>query len=167
MKDIFNSAGGTLVFLGFLLVCFTAGSAGSRIYNQFSGVSDNVMYEREVVNPLPKKDYVGTCSDMALEASVDVYESNDMSSSTMGFFNSTTDEIAVRKTGLEIPEIDIVAHEVSHFVDWITAQKGINDGETRAYLQGYFTECVAEMVPITYVNKQTVSIDGGHYESGY
>ena len=82
-------------------------------------------------------DYIGTCKADSMLTSVDVYWTSDFKDGFQGLFNTELSIIILGSSN-----ISIVTHEVSHFVDYVMYRKGINDGETRAYLQGYFTECV-------------------------
>lgn len=61
---------------------------------------------------------------------------------------------------LEERDLNTVAHEVSHFVDWAMKKKGIRDGEARAYMQGYFTECVYETARTLKPSKIKQASDG-------
>lgn len=79
---------------------------------------------------------VATCVSADLKAALEVYTVEEFDEpGILGQFGPR---------GIFIKErsVDTVSHEVSHFVDVMVEAKGIHDGETRAYLQGYFSECV-------------------------
>ncbi len=86
----------------------------------------------------------GVCQTDSLPAKVKIYKATLLleDEKVMGLFHSD------RKSGASVYFVDTgintVAHEVSHFVDYALARLGINDKETEAYLQGYFTQCVYE-----------------------
>lgn len=61
----------------------------------------------------------------------------DPKSSLGGYFNSETVSITFIDT-----TINTIAHEVSHYVDYVMKSRDVHDEEARAYLQGYVTECV-------------------------
>lgn len=109
-----------------------------RIYNQIH--NDTLILkltETELDFELSKDDFVGNCSSNMMYAGVDIYMTDDIGKNIVGRYYNDEETIV-----LTTNSIDVVAHEVSHFVDSIVKQKGIHDAETRAYLQGYFTECV-------------------------
>ena len=89
---------------------------------------------------LSPMDFVGNCISEAMMSSVEVYVVEDAGENIAGRFYSKQSAIV-----LVITDLSVVAHEVSHFVDFVVNQKGINDTETRAYLQGYFTNCVYKL----------------------
>lgn len=89
---------------------------------------------------------VGECDDSMLEASVGVYTIQAFDDeSVMGQF-STPGGVPRITVKLGNVNIDVVSHEVHHFVDASTGAKGIDDGETAAYMQGYFTQCVWDLL---------------------
>lgn len=100
----------------------------------------------------PNKDYVGTCETEVFLAKVKVYSTDVLPSGVLGKFYFTNQRrdsgvIAVSRGDRDV--IDTVAHEVSHFVDHVVGGAGINDTETRAYLQGYYTQCVVNLLSKT------------------
>lgn len=86
----------------------------------------------------------GRCIEEGIRAQVWVFVVDEVGTTTeehiAGRFYSDDDGFAA--IVLENAGINEVAHEVSHYVDWTLKEKGIRDSETRAYMQGYFTECV-------------------------
>lgn len=92
---------------------------------------------------------LGECDDSMLEASVGVYTIPAFSDEdVLGQF-STPDGVPRITVKLGNVNIDVVSHEVHHFVDASTGAKGIDDGETAAYMQGYFTQCVWDLLTKT------------------
>lgn len=96
--------------------------------------------------PFTEKEFVGDCTDDGMEATVHVYLSDNLQEGVQGMYMPSYRVIAIRKTDLQISLANVVSHEVSHYVDDMTQVKGINDGETRAYMEGYFTDCVMGLI---------------------
>lgn len=126
--------------LVFLIV--TVGLIGYKNFQPTVYNAVNVTENKEVIN-LSQDDFVGYCGDDAIKATVGIYKVKSLllNDSTRGLFWDKTYTIALVDT-----DINTIAHEVSHFVDRVVADKKIHDGETRAYLQGYFTDCVNRKV---------------------
>lgn len=93
------------------------------------------------------KDRAGACGTKDFEAEVQVYLTSDnLPEGVEGrftIFGGGKPTITILK-GTDYT--NVIAHEVSHWVDAIVGSKGINDTETRAYLQGYFTQCVTDLI---------------------
>lgn len=85
---------------------------------------------------LESKDQIGTCRDSTLRSSVDIYVVSDLGNAA-GVFDANLKIISLVSTTTEV-----IAHEVSHLVDYIVMERKISDGETRAYLQGFYTQCI-------------------------
>ena len=83
-------------------------------------------------------DFEGRCSSEIFLDEVEVYVVDGVEYDGQYFIDPPT--IVLSNTG-----INTIAHEVSHYVDDLTYVHGISDGETRAYLQGYFTKCVYDL----------------------
>lgn len=97
--------------------------------------------------PLSPKEKVGECVSTDIHAHLQVYISDKLPATGVeGMFIPSSGSIVVKETSKSLELLEIVAHEVSHFVDAVVRAKNINDGETRAYLQGYFTDCVYKLV---------------------
>lgn len=82
--------------------------------------------------------HVGMCVSKTFDTYVKVYVVDGFENENKGGGFYSKEMTIVLKDF----RIKIVAHEVSHLVDHIMKTKRIKDTETRAYLQGYFTECV-------------------------
>lgn len=79
-----------------------------------------------------------TCKDDLVMASVDVMLVDHFDEEgVLGTFNPMKGEIIIATTSS-----NTISHEVSHLVDAIMGTKGMVGTETRAYIQGYFTECI-------------------------
>lgn len=85
---------------------------------------------------LPEEYNAGYCVSNTLNTSVTIYRADDLGDATARFYRDDLAIVFVQGG------TSAIAHEVSHFVDYVVHQRGIDDPETRAYLQGYFTECV-------------------------
>lgn len=96
-----------------------------------------------------KEDYIGMCSDDTLESEVGVFLVDELGGHINGLFDPNIPLIALVATST-----NVITHEVSHLVDYIVTDKGIRDGETRAYLQGHFTECIEELIEWHYAYKE-------------
>lgn len=138
-----------ILFLGLLLVALstTAVSQGLSIWTQLDTEVDALsLYDKPL--ELPAQYKAGVCVDETILASVKVYmvdslnepEDDAQGGIVGGRFYQKEVAIVLVKT-----DLNSVAHEVSHLVDWIMFEKGITDDETEAYLQGYFTECVYDL----------------------
>lgn len=95
---------------------------------------------------LDEKDFVGKCESVDMQASVGVYLKVLRPGLNGQFYTQGGNPIIVLSKVSSISYQNLVSHEVSHFVDALVSAKGINDGETRAYLQGYFTDCVYKLI---------------------
>lgn len=137
-------------FFSSIVTLFLIVFSGSYLGNIFSekGSDPNYMSTEEIKLDfnLPTENYAGFCESGTLLARLTVYvidefPNNAEGARTLGKFYKNVEDspviVFVRNSS-----IAVVAHEVSHYVDFLVETKGIKDGETRAYLQGYFTECV-------------------------
>lgn len=86
---------------------------------------------------IPVKNFIGTCYAESFSEIVSVVDGSYIEDGATGKFYQKNQVIALKET-----DLNTVAHEVSHLVDYLLFKKGIQDGEVRGYLQGYFTECV-------------------------
>lgn len=122
------------------VIITSIGNSVSGIYTGWHFVHDSYIIRAEE-NPqnqsYPKTEWIGSCMTGSLHAGFEVFYAPDLGKNIGG--RTHTDPLAIF---LRNTDIDTVAHEVSHAVDTIVSEKGIQDGETRAYLQGYFTDCV-------------------------
>ena len=138
----------TIAFIFLILMCGSIGggmlyqtyilhwqSNQSVIYN----LDNATMEEMEIED----KEYVGVCWDNTLSSTVSVYTA-DLPGDVIGRFIADKNMIIISKIGGF--SVQNIAHEVSHLVDDIIFYKGIRDGETRAYLQGYFTDCIYKLL---------------------
>lgn len=117
---------------------------------QTSITVENGHFEEKQVPVFKKKDFVGTCTTGVFEVDLKVYVTSDnLPTGVEGRFrwDSSNNPTITLLKGTNY--VNVVAHEVSHFVDYVVRMKGINDTETRAYLQGYLTECVTKLIPKT------------------
>lgn len=94
----------------------------------------------------PTLQYVGSCRDELIRSTLEIYTSASLPLGIDGvYYNDAFGVVFATSTSIGLT---VVAHEVSHFVDNIMVKKGIHDGETRAYIQGYFTNCIYEKLKI-------------------
>lgn len=115
-----------------------------RIYNYYQISNDTLILkltETKLDFELSEDDYIGKCYSKTMYAGVNIYLTDNIGENTVGRFYNEEATIVLTNS-----DIDAVAHEVSHFVDYVIKKKSIHDAETRAYLQGYFTDCVYSKV---------------------
>jgi len=148
-KKIIKSGFSLLVFVVFLcsLVLFLK----NNIYSPHYKIQKDKTYAIDVkdvkgVNRIydeSQVDYLlGYCISEVMMIRIEVLLNKDMTAKGKFFYDGNSYVgIALRETN-----VNIISHEVSHYVDYIVKRKNINDGETRAYLQGYFTQCVYDLV---------------------
>ncbi len=111
-------------------------------YQQMSSTNAVIhVIPKSLVKSIPGLMYDGTCGDDTLAYNIGIYQTASLGGSTAGEFYPDEAMIVIANTG-----INTIAHEVSHAVDTIVQQKGIHDGETRAYIQGALTECVQNVI---------------------
>lgn len=81
---------------------------------------------------------IGTGNNVSFDIGI-VFE--DLEDDTIGEWRPESQEIA-----LEDMTVDTMAHEVSHAVEDILEDHGIQHEHLEAYLQGYLTQCVYDIV---------------------
>ena len=106
-------------------------------YRQNTNLLAMNLVQTDYLFTLPQIDYIGACHSEDMIISVGIYLTDYIEEDILGRFYGVNVVIAVTSDDLKI-----VAHEVSHLIDYVVKQKNIRDVETRAYLQGYFTDCV-------------------------
>lgn len=92
------------------------------------------------------KDFIGYCSDEVYRVSLPIYLPSELPGNLEGQFHSeSTGKIflVVKKNS---DYQNVVPHEVSHFTDYLIDLLVLSDKETRAYIQGYFTDCVTDLI---------------------
>lgn len=92
--------------------------------------------------------FLGICGTATFNEHVYIYEREGEDETIQGEFGSDgyVDIIIINTNVPNYTLINTVAHEVSHYVDRLVHVKGIEDTETRAYLQGHLTACVFDKV---------------------
>ena len=145
-KKIIKSGFSLLVFVVFL--CVLVLFLKNNIYSPHYKIQKDKTYVKDVkgVNRIydeSQVDYLlGYCISEVMMVKIEVLLNKDMIAKGKFFYDGNSYVgIALRETN-----VNIISHEVSHYVDYIVKRKNINDGETRAYLQGYFTQCVYDLV---------------------
>ena len=137
-----------VIAFGFLFsLAFIAAGNAFEVYSYYYP-RDTVSISRatEPPEPLsaPDEFEVGGCTERTFNTSVRIYVLESLGDEeTVGRFYTYENAIALKKSHITVSN---VAHEVSHLVDQIVYVRGIHDGETRAYLQGYYTNCVWQNV---------------------
>lgn len=138
-EKIFESVVSVLIWVVFVVGVLFCGTVAFRMIRPDTMA---VTINAKPLN-LPKKYHTFVCADDTMRTNVVVYivetlnKEGDGGMPVGGAFYAHEMAIVLVDT-----DINTVAHEVSHLVDWVVQEKGIHDDETRAYLQGYFTECV-------------------------
>lgn len=95
-----------------------------------------------------REDYIGNCYADVFKTGVAIYETTGLKNSN-GQFRSSKEygyQIILNEKSRGRYIIGTISHEVSHLVDNMTASLGIEDTETEAYLQGFFTGCIQDLV---------------------
>lgn len=94
-----------------------------------------------VFEGLVGRDPDGVRQEPTLSSRVSVYLTKGRGAGIAGVFYRKQSAIELRDRGL-----NTVAHEVSHFVDRTLWDRDIDDDETEAYLQGFYTDCVWDLI---------------------
>jgi len=117
----------------------------SQLFNRYIENGNSLKLElvekKDLDFDLTNDNWMGSCYSETMQMGVHVYVVNKIPDNVEGQFYQNEYSIVLVKTS-----INTIAHEVSHFVDFSMKQKNIKDSETKAYLQGYFTECVDNKV---------------------
>lgn len=140
-----NRESGELLFkiiVCLFVVCMTLLGilSGLGIYNEIRPDTTYDFHDNQLDFELSEDYSVGSCVSKSMKASVGVYVVDKLPNDYVGRYYADRQVIVLVDT-----DIETVAHEVSHFVDDVMRTKQIEDGETRAYLQGYFTDCVENL----------------------
>lgn len=104
------------------------------------------------IESIPDKTYIkslqhiGQCKADTFYAKLDVYLSTSLPEGVLGRFYLMDGQGVIELDKSNGMDINTIAHEVSHWVDRIVVAHALEGTEVRAYLQGYFTECVMSLV---------------------
>lgn len=127
-----------LMFMALLVGSSYVGASIAMREHVFTDSSNTFVANADAI---PKQYYKGVCRSETFKDEADVYMMPERKTGILGQYIANQRAIVLRSK-----DIDTIAHEVSHLVDSIVATHGINDGESRAYLQGYFTKCVYDTI---------------------
>lgn len=85
---------------------------------------------------------IATGDDIDYEINVSFDENYLNDADAIGRWDNRTNTVYLTKK----TDVDTIAHEVSHLVDDFLKQDNLTDPHYRAYAQGYWTQCVYEIV---------------------
>jgi hypothetical protein len=125
-----------------LVNVFSIGLNFTQVRNRSKGLHTMAVHEgvESIFKELPDEANAGVCVSNTFDVSLSVYVIDDLGGPNAIYAKEPVAVVFERGQ----MSVNIVSHEVSHFVDHVVALKQINDTETRAYLQGYFTDCVLD-----------------------
>lgn len=123
--------------------------------NPFTSIQPMASTSVSQINPdgSEKNVFVGECRADVFYAGVSVFLPKTINGGgTQGMMMMTMGDKSVHNAAIIISKdnktgyVDVISHEVSHFVDRIIESRGLEGTEVRAYLQGYLTNCVTNLV---------------------
>lgn len=86
--------------------------------------------------------WIGTCQEQTLNSEVIVFKSPNVGENVGGDFTPSNPA----RIRLVDTSIKTIAHEASHLVDSLLQKRGITDFEVEAYLQGFYTQCIYNLL---------------------
>lgn len=113
---------------------------GTSVFSKYQTAQAIPVHDLNVCQSEP---YGGTFSEQIKISYPDTIKNED-GSITIGQWDSANNVLSLMQPdGLNI---QTVAHEVSHLVDTLMIRYAIQDEHYEAYLQGFWTECVYEIL---------------------
>jgi hypothetical protein len=143
-------------------VMLSGGNALTELYWKATRSFGLVSYElpMQMVTPnLGNAERIGRCQSDVILARVEVYVSEDQGKNVSGRFYN--DQHAIILTWRDV---GTVAHEVSHFVDQLVYEKGIEDGERRVatrFVMSSARVCAPLFLSST-LSSASVSLESGY-----